>query len=263
MIERKIVSQKVKEFEIEEYMRDNLKKCAYSHTKLQRTPLGEKVIIFSSRPGLIVGKQGANIKKLTLDLKKKFNLENPQIEISEIENPDLDPSIIAERISNSLEMYGISRFKGIGHKTMTDVMNSGALGVEILISGKIPSDRAKKWRFYQGYLKKSGDIAVDGVLVAYTTAELKTGTIGIQVRIMPSNVTLPDNVTFLKEVKEEVLEVKEANDVEKKEEEIEETEALREIKEKVKQQEEKKKETKEKKPRVKKEKKETKEENKD
>ena len=119
-----------------------------------RTPLGEKIIIYTSRPGLIVGRKGENIKKLTKNLKKKFDLENPQIEIAEVDKIMLDPQIVAERIASSLERFGSNRFKGIGHKTMEEVIQSGALGIEIVISGKIPGARAKSWRFYKGYLKK-------------------------------------------------------------------------------------------------------------
>src|SRR3989338_3957706 len=155
MIDKKILADKIKKFEIQEYIRNNLKRVGLSFTELQMTPLGEKVIIHASRPGLIVGRKGQSIKKLTIALKKNFNLENPQIEIAEVENVNLDPSIVGERIANSLEKFGSARFKGVGHKTMEDVMNAGAMGVEILISGKIPSSRAKRWRFYQGFLKKS------------------------------------------------------------------------------------------------------------
>ncbi len=204
MIQRKLIEQKIKEFQIQEFIKQNLKQVGLSHSKLQMTPLGEKIVIFASRPGLIVGRKGQSIKKLTNMLKKKFNLENPQIEINEVENLGLDPDIVAERISNSLERFGSMRFKGIGHKVMEDVMNSGALGVEILLSGKIPSSRAKRWRFYQGYIKKSGDIALKAVKKAYTTAELKTGTIGIQVRIMSPDVRLPDDIKFVEETVEEV-----------------------------------------------------------
>jgi len=247
MIERKIVEQKVKEFQIEEYIRKSLKRVGYSNTKVQKTPLGDKVIIHASRPGLIVGRQGSNIKKLTADLKDRFNLENPQVEISEVDNPDLDAEIVAERIANSLERYGIVRFKGIGHKVMEDVMNAGALGIEILISGKIPSDRAKTWRFYSGYLKKCGDIALIGVNKSYKVAQLKIGSVGIKVSVMPPDIKLPDYIELREEKEETVEEVKE----EKVKKEIEEeTEALKEIKEKVKKQEEEKevkKETKKKK----------------
>jgi len=84
---------------------------------------------------------------------------------------------------------------------LTDVMSAGARGVEVLISGKVPSSRAKTWRFYMGYLKKSGDIAVSGVDTAYTSAKLKTGVIGVQVRIMPRTTKMPDEVIFIDEAK--------------------------------------------------------------
>lgn len=190
---KKIVEQKIKEYQIQEFVKDNLKQVGLSNSKLQITPLGEKVVVHAARPGLIVGKRGQSIKKLTHQLKKRFNLENPQIEINEIENPHLNANIIAERIATSLERFGSARFKAIGHKVLEDVMNAGALGIEVVVSGKVPSARAKRWRFYQGYLKKSGDIAISGVQTAYSAAQLKSGTIGIQVRIMPP-IQLPDRI---------------------------------------------------------------------
>lgn len=194
MNQRKILSQKIKEFEIGEFVAMNLKGVGLSSIKLVPTPLGEKIIINASRPGLVVGRKGQSIKKLTTMLKKRFSLENPQIEINEVKDVNLDPNIVAERIANSLERFGLSRFKGVGHKTMSDVMASGALGIEIIISGKVPSSRSKRWRFYQGYLKKCGQTAIDGVLKAYTVAQIKTGTVGITVKIMPPGLVLPDAV---------------------------------------------------------------------
>lgn len=195
---KKIVEQKIKQFQIQEFIKNNLTQVGLSSSKLQMTPLGEKVIVNAARPGLIVGKKGQSIKKLTMQLKKRFNLENPQIEINEVENPNLDAMIVAERISSSLERFGSARFKAIGHKVLEDVMHAGALGIEVVISGKVPSARAKRWRFYQGYLKKSGDIAITGVRTAYSAAQLKSGTVGIQVRIMPP-IELPDKVKIIKQ----------------------------------------------------------------
>ena len=194
MIERKFIAEKLKEHQIQEFISQTLKNVGHSHTKLMRTPLGEKVVIYASRPGLVVGRKGENIKKLTNTLKKKFSLENPQIEISEVENPNLDSQIVAERIASTIERFGINKFKAIGHKTMMDVMASGALGIEILISGKVPSQRAKTWRFYSGYLKKCGNIAIEGVQRAQAVAIMKTGAIGVQVAIMPPDVILPDDI---------------------------------------------------------------------
>ena len=219
MIERKFVADKLKEFSIQEFISNTVKNVGHSHTKLLKTPLGEKIIIHTSRPGLIVGRKGQNIKKITSALKKRFKLENPQLEISEVEIPYLDAKIVAETIANSLERFGPSRFKGVGHKMLAEVMNAGAKGIEILISGKIPSSRSRRWRFYAGYLKKCGDIAITGVKKAYTSAELKTGTIGIQVRIMPPDIRLPDDIRLKKiviEVEEETEDVTEKREEKEK-----------------------------------------------
>ena len=196
MIERKFVAQKIKEFQIQEYITQSLENVGHSHTKMVKTPLGEKIIIFTSRPGLIVGRKGQNIKQLTKTLKRRFDLENPQIEINEVENPNLDARIVAEKIVDSLEKFGSEKFKAIGHRIMADVMNAGALGIEIIVSGKVPSARAKSWRFYSGYLKKCGDIA-NSVKSADVQAHLKTGVIGVKIKIMTSDVKLPDDIRLI------------------------------------------------------------------
>jgi len=216
MIERKFVAQKIKEFQIEEYITQSLNNVGHSHTKMIKTPLGEKIVIYTSRPGLIVGRKGQNIKLLTKTLKKRFNLENPQIEISEVENPSLDATIVAEKIVDALEKFGSEKFKAIGHKIMTEVMRSGALGIEISISGKVPSARAKSWRFYQGYLKKCGDIALS-VRKSNAQAQLKTGVIGVKVSIMPPDLKLPDDIQLIDFIETKVEEIKETPEEPKEE----------------------------------------------
>jgi small subunit ribosomal protein S3 len=220
MIERKFVKEKIKEFQIKEFIDSKMSGVGHSKSKLLRTPLGDKIVIHTSRPGLVVGRAGANITKITKDLKERFSLENPQVEISEIKNPSLDPVIIAEKISSALERFGVARFKGLGHKSLAEVMGAGAKGVEITISGRIPGMRAKTWRFYQGFLKKCGDIAISDILYAQKIAKLKSGVVGIKVTIMPPNVRLPDDVRFLEadveEVSEEKLETETVEEVTKK-----------------------------------------------
>jgi small subunit ribosomal protein S3 len=208
MIERKFVKEEVRGLLLEEFIGETLKNVGLSHVKMTRTPLGEKITIFASRPGLVVGRKGENIKKLTQTIKKKFDLENPQIEIAEVGDQNLDARIVAERIASTLERFGAQKFKAIGHKTMTDVLQAGALGVQITISGKVPSARAKTWRFLSGYLKKSGQIAMEGVRHAATVANLKSGCIGIQVWIMPSDVHRPDDIHLTDHSRDEVKPMK-------------------------------------------------------
>ncbi len=205
MIEREFVEQKKKEFQIQEFVSETLKNAGHSHTKLQRTPLGEKVVIYTSRPGLIVGRKGQTISKLTEVLKKKFGLENPQVEIAEVPNPSLDSRIVAEKIASDLERFGSNRFKGIMHKAAEDVLASGAIGVEIRLSGKLPGARAKSWRVAGGYLRKCGDAAMTYVNTTIHAALLKPGIIGIQVRIMPGGITMPDEIKLVEEEKPEAV----------------------------------------------------------
>lgn len=226
MIERQFITQKTKEYYIKEYVESILHGAGISEIRLKKIPLGEKIIVHASRPSLIVGSKGSNIKQLTKVLKDKFKLENPQIEIVEVKNVFLDANVVAEKIASSLERFGSARFKSIGYKVLTNVMSAGAIGVEVILSGKIPSARARSWRFYQGYLKKCGDIAVSGVLKAKKTAQLKSGSIGIKVLIMPPDLVLPDHVEILQEpikVMEEITTEKSNNPVEDKKESEKET----------------------------------------
>ena len=196
MIERNILSQKMKEFKIREYLANEFEKTGYSHTKIQRTPLGDKITIFTIRPGLVVGRKGENIKRLTLTLKNRFKLENPQIEVGEVENPFLDAQSLAEKMAYSLEKFGSSNFKSVGYRTLQSIMDAGALGAEIVMNGKIPSARSKTWRFIDGYLKKCGHISDTQILRGVTTAHIKAGSVGILVEIMPPNIILPDKITL-------------------------------------------------------------------
>lgn len=216
MIERNILGQKMKEFHIKEFIAAEFVKTGYSHTKIQRTPLGDKVIIYTSRPGLVVGRKGENIRKLTNTLKNKFKMDNPQIEIGEIENPYFDAQSIAEKIAYTIEKFGSQRFKSIGYKTLQSIMDAGALGAEIVMSGKIPSARAKRWRFIDGYLKKCGHVSDKYVIRGKSVALIRSGVVGISVNIMPSGLELPDDVKIIEqnpelkeeEVKKEPKEVK-------------------------------------------------------
>ena len=195
MIERKFVAEKLKELQVEQFIGEQIGLGKYSKIEIKKTPLGEKVIVYTAKPGLIVCKRGEAIKDLTKVLKTKFKMENPQVEVAEIQSPDLDAQTVAETISTTLEKFGPKRFKAIGYKMLQRIIDAGALGGEIVVSGRgVPGARAKSWRFYAGYLKKSGDVAVEGVKHAMCTANLKSGTVGIKVSIMPPETILPDKI---------------------------------------------------------------------
>ena len=193
MEEKDVIKFKKEEFSIREHIAKSLGKGKISKVRIEYTPVGEKIIISTHKPGLIIGRGGERINELTADLRKKFKLSNPHIEIEEIINPEFDSKIMADQIALSLERFGPLRFKVVAYRTLEKIIKAGALGVEIRLSGKLPGSRAKTWRFAQGYLKKAGDSAkvVDR---AQAIAQTKPGTVGIKVSILSPDVILQDRV---------------------------------------------------------------------
>lgn len=224
MIEKQIVNKKIRELLVQEYIGKELPKACYSKIDLKKTPLGEKIIIHTSRPGLVVGRKGSNIDKITKILKQKFKMENPQVEIAEIEDRYLDPRSIAETIVSSFERFGPKRFKSIGYRELQNIIDAGAIGAEIVISGRgVPSKRSKRWRFTEGHMKKSGDISENYVKKAKVIANLKSGAIGVKVNILTPDIKLPDDLKFKK--------IKEPEEIEKKEEKKKQTKKVSKKKE--------------------------------
>lgn len=225
MIERKFVGEKLKILQVEAFIAREIGKDKYSFLDIKKTPLGEKIIIYTAKPGLVVGKKGETIKALTQILKSRFKMENPQIEVAEVPNPELDAQSMAEYIVGTLERFGPKRFKSIGYRALQRIIDAGAIGAEIVISGRgVPSSRAKSWRFYDGYLKKSGDVSETLVSKGIAMANLKSGTVGVKVRIMPPGIELPDTIEIYEnapEVQEEVVEEVTEEVVEEKPEEKE------------------------------------------
>ncbi len=203
MIERKFISDKVNDYKIKKFLQSKLVNVGFSGSSIEKTPLGMKITIHSSKPGLIVGKSGSNIKSITEVLKKEFGLDNPQIEIEEVTKPELDSQIIAERIVYQLERFGKSRFKAIGYKSLQRMMNAGAIGAEVVISGRIPGKRHNTWRFKAGRLPKNGFVANHVVSKGFAEIQWKQGTVGIKVLILKPDVKTPDYFELVKEVKDD------------------------------------------------------------
>ena len=199
MDEKKFVEFKKKEHAMKQYVWNQLGKGKVSAINVEYTPVGEKIIVSTDKPGLIIGSRGERIDQLTRILKQKFGLENPNVEINEIRNPNFDAQLVADRIALDLEKMGNLKFKSIAYKELVKIMKSGALGVEIIMSGKLPSERAKSWRFAAGYLKKVGDSA-KVVNKAQSSALTKLGMSGIKVGILPPDAKIHDKVDITDEL---------------------------------------------------------------
>ena len=200
MIEKKIIQDKLVEYKITEFVKSQSKDLAVKAVNFEKTPIGERITIYTSTPGLVIGREGSNIKKLTVALRNEFKFENPQIKIGEVKEAYLSAPIVAKMIANDLGRFGSQKFKLSGFKSLTRIMDAGAMGCEIKISGKLPSSRAKSWRFHKGYLKKTGYVSDFLVDKGVESVTLKTGVVGIKVQIMLPGTPLPDKIVFNTEV---------------------------------------------------------------
>jgi small subunit ribosomal protein S3 len=167
---------------IDEYLAKNFMRAGYSHVDLIKTPLGTRVIIYADRPALIIGRKGQTIRQLTEMLEKYFKLENPQITVTQVENPELDARVVATRLALAIERG--YHFRRAAFVALRRVMGAGAVGVEIVISGKLVSERARYEKIRTGKVYKTGahiERLVDRAIVHLLR---KPGIYGIQVLIV-------------------------------------------------------------------------------
>ncbi len=203
MEERKFVQFKKDEYSVKEYVKNSLGKGRISSVRIEYTPVGEKIIVATNKPGLIIGRRGERINDLTSFLKKRFKLENPHIEIKEIVKAEFDAQLVADEIALALERLGSLKFKIVAYKMLQRIMNAGALGVEIRLSGKLPSERSRTWRFASGYLKKTGDTAkiVDK---AQSLGKTNAGIVGVKVSILSPDKKIHDQIKINDEIKRSI-----------------------------------------------------------
>jgi small subunit ribosomal protein S3 len=182
-IEKTFVKEGIRESEVETYLAKRFDKAGYSHTEIQRTPLGIRIIVHAHKPGLVIGRSGRRITDITEDIKDKFGFENPLVDVKEVEQPFLDAHIVAKRIANALER-GIN-FKKVANYYLDKVIEAGAIGIQIKVGGKLMgAERSRFQKFKRGFVAFSGEYADTLVDKGYAQAVIKPGMIGIQVRIM-------------------------------------------------------------------------------
>ena len=205
MIEKDFVTEGLKRTRIDEYLENELERAGYGGMEIQVTPLGTMVVVYAERPGMVIGRGGKTVRSITQNLKTGYGLENPQVEVKEVDVPELNPKIMAHKIAAMLQRG--MHFRRVAYTALRRIMGAGAQGVEVTISGKIRGSRSACAKFSDGYIKKCGEPSIRFVRHGFATVQLKPGVLGINVRIMPPDVVLPDKVDILQiEVEETVTE---------------------------------------------------------
>lgn len=192
------ISQGLQCMEIHEFLKSALSRAGYIDSQIFKTPIGTRVVIYAERPAMVIGRRGRTIKELSQVLQSKFGLENPQIDVMEVSNPDLNAKVMAYRIARALAR-GV-KFRRVAFVALRRIMEAGARGAEIVISGKLTSERHRFEKFRAGVMPKSGKPKEEMIDEATVQVLLKPGIYGVKVRIMPPK-ELPDRIK-IKEVKE-------------------------------------------------------------
>lgn len=191
---KKIIQDNIERVKVDELLAGEYEQAGYGGITLTKTPLGTQINLFAMRPGRVIGKRGSAIKKASERLEFELGLPNPQITVVEVEVPELNPRIMAARIANALE-------RGVHYRralfwSLRRTMESGALGCEIVLRGKLRSDRSRYEKVSEGYIPKSGYPAQTEVKSAVIHVKQKKGTFGVTVTIVPPDAKFPDKISL-------------------------------------------------------------------
>ncbi|APW98809.1 30S ribosomal protein S3 [Halobiforma lacisalsi AJ5] len=219
--EQQFIENGLQRSQIDEFFQEELGRAGYGGMDVAKTPMGTQIVLKAEKPGMVIGKGGENIRKVTTALEEKFDLEDPQVDVQEVDEPDLNARIVADRLANALERGWY--FRKAGHTTIDRIMEAGALGAEIVLSGKVTGARSRVEKFNRGYIKHNGQPAEEIVDEGQATAVMKLGTIGVTVKIIPPDAQLPDDFEIHEDLdpEEVVPEAVEANEAEGVEELLE------------------------------------------
>ncbi len=199
-IVKRFISEAIKNAEIDEFLQKKLERAGYGGVNLSKTPLGTHVVVYAMRPGIVIGRGGETIRELAATLEQNFKVANPQISVSEIEVPELNAYVVASRVTSALQK-GI-HFRRAGFWAINQVMEAGALGCEIVISGKLRTERARFEKFRAGYFPRCGEPALKFTRKTEAHVQLKAGMFGVRVKIMPPDAQFPDKVKVATELPE-------------------------------------------------------------
>ena len=220
-----MIKERVRRAQVHDYVQKKTSRAGFGGLSIQRTPLGTHVRIAAERPGLVIGRKGSDIQRLTEELERKFGYENLQVEAGEVNNFALNPLIMAAKVANALERGW--NYRRAGNSMLQRIMDSGARGCQITIAGKLTGLRHRTEKFLSGHIKFCGETALELMDVGIAQAKLKPGTIGVKVAIMRPDAKLPDEIEVTP-IPEPVVEVKEEESTDEAEKET--TEEVKEEK---------------------------------
>jgi len=175
---------------LNDFLREEIKESGFHRVEVSKTPSGTKIVLHVTRPGIVIGRKGAGIKKLTEKVESDFGFKNPQISVEEVAKAELSPSVMCNRMAAHIERG--TAFRRATMWTLNQIMEAGAMGVQIIVSGKLRGDRSAFEKHTQGILPRAGNYAKDLVSEDITHTKTPMGLIGIKIRIARKEKLVPE-----------------------------------------------------------------------
>jgi len=177
--EKKFASNLYKDVKIRKYITTNFSDCAISKVIIERTGNRTNVIIRTAKPGILIGKKGADIEKIKAQI-KKFGDEDVNIKIAEVDKPDIDAQVVATSIAKQVENR--ASYRRVLKKAMQTAMRYGVKGIKVQCSGRLNGAEIARSEIYRDGSVPLHTLKAD---IDYATAEADTvyGKVGIKVWI--------------------------------------------------------------------------------
>ena len=185
----------IEDFNIREYVKEKLYISGISRVEIERAANRVKVTVFTSKPGMVIGKGGQGVEELRKDI-EKMTEKNVIINVEEIKIPELDAQLVAENIAAQLEKR--VSFRRAMKQAITRTMRSGALGIKTAIAGRLGgADMART----EGYSEGTIPLQTLRADIDYGFAEANTtyGKLGVKVWLYKGEV-LPTKKVRLPEL---------------------------------------------------------------
>ncbi len=177
------------DLQVRDYLRKKLVNASVSRIQIERPPNEIKVIIHSARPGIVIGKKGEDIERLSQEVSQMMGVR-AKVSVREIRKPELDASLVAESVAQQIERKIM--FRRAMKRAVTNSMRLGALGIKICVSGRLNGAEIARSEWYREGRVPLHTLRAD---IDYGIANSNTtyGVIGVKVWIFKGEVFNTDD----------------------------------------------------------------------
>ena len=172
------------DLEVRSFLREKLAHASVSRIQIERPANNARIIIYTARPGIVIGKKGEDIEKLRYEISKRMGVP-VTVSVEEIRKPELDAFLVAESVAQQIERRIM--FRRAMKRAVTNTMRLGALGMKINVSGRLNGAEIARSEWYREGRVPLHTLRADidyGTSVSNTTY----GTIGVKVWIFKGEI---------------------------------------------------------------------------